>query len=223
MNELVTIKKNDIFTNSLIVAEGTDNQHHAVRVLIQKYQNQFEELGKLSFEMRPLESGQQLKLYELNEPQATFLMTLLRNSEKVVKFKLKLTKEFYKMRTALMERTSTEWLQTRKQGKLIRRDQTDSIAELIEYAKGQGSKNADKMYLTYTKLANKAVGIQAGQREFVSFKVLTTIGMIEDMVLNVVREEMQNGTYYKEIYQKCKAKTNAIVELAYLPEQRLLA
>lgn len=38
------------------------------------------------------------------------------------------------MRTALMERQTTEWLQTRQKGKLIRRKETDALAQLKAYA-----------------------------------------------------------------------------------------
>lgn len=47
----------------------------------------FTEFGKVRFEMEPLESVQKEKVYLLNEKQATFLMTYLRNSEVVRKFK----------------------------------------------------------------------------------------------------------------------------------------
>jgi phage regulator Rha-like protein len=66
----------------------------------------------------------------LTELQATLLMTLLRNSHGVVKFKLNLTKEFYRMRRALMERQTTEWQQTKIIGKWESINETDALAQL---------------------------------------------------------------------------------------------
>lgn len=40
MYELVEVRKDDIFTNSKVIAEGTGNQHHAVQQIINKYLNQ---------------------------------------------------------------------------------------------------------------------------------------------------------------------------------------
>lgn len=138
--------------------------------------------------------------------------------QKALEWKLKYIEVFNQMENAIRERQSSEWLITRKQGKLVRRNETDILAQLIPYAEQQGSKSMrSKVYLTYTKLVNSLVGIEAGQRDKVSFKVLTTISFLEDMILHTVEEEMQNGTYYKEIYAKCKANGQQIMRFAYLP------
>ena len=47
MNELVMIKRNNVFTNSLIIAEGTNNEHRVVRRLIEKYENDLKDFGKV--------------------------------------------------------------------------------------------------------------------------------------------------------------------------------
>ncbi len=87
MYELVQVKRNEVFTTSKIIAEGTNNKHHSVTAIIQKYESDFDEFGKVRFKMEPLPSGQSEKVYILNEEQATLLMTYLRNSEKVRRFK----------------------------------------------------------------------------------------------------------------------------------------
>lgn len=62
----------------------------------------FEEFGVLSFEMtKPLNAelgGRPSKIYYLNEPQATLLLTYLQNTTIVREFKKALVKEFYQMR-----------------------------------------------------------------------------------------------------------------------------
>lgn len=138
--------------------------------------------------------------------------------QKALEWKLKYINAFNKMESFIKERQSTEWLITRKQGKLIRRSETDTIANLIEYAKSQGSRHADKYYTVYSKLVNSLVGIEAGQRKTVPYKVLTTIGFLEDMILHTIDEEIQKGTHYKQIYQICKTNGEQIIRFAYLPK-----
>ena len=58
MNQLVTLKGENVFTDSLIVADGTGNEHRAIQQLIGKYEKDIKDFGKVTFEMRPLESGQ---------------------------------------------------------------------------------------------------------------------------------------------------------------------
>lgn len=135
---------------------------------------------------------------------------------KALKFKLAYINAFNTMEAILMERQTTEWLQTRQQGKLIRREETDSIQDFILYAEEQGSKNAGKYYMIFTKLVNAAVGIEAGMRNSALHKDLMLIALLEDMICNTVIEEMGKGVYYKEIYMKCKEKVQAFSRLTYL-------
>ena len=85
-----------------IIAQNTDNEARSVRLLIENHLNDFEEFGVLSFEMtKPLNTdlgGRPSKIYYLNEPQATLLLTYLQNTPIVREFKKALVKEFYQLR-----------------------------------------------------------------------------------------------------------------------------
>lgn len=137
--------------------------------------------------------------------------------DEALRWKLQYIQAFNAMEALVRERMTTEWLVTRKHGKLVRRSETDSLARLIPYAEEQGSKSMrKKAYLIYTKLVHDLVGIEAGQRDSAPFKVLSTIMFLEDMILHTVEAEMQSGTFYKEIYQKCKRNGEQIMCFAYL-------
>lgn len=220
---LVKIMRDDVFTDSLVIASGTGNEHESVKALIKRYEPQFCELGALPISNRESSGGRPEQILTLNEPQASFLMTLLRNSEIVVKFKLRLVKEFYSMRLILMERQTSDWLKTREQGKLIRRDETDAIQALILMAQEQGSQNSGKLYMLYSKLVNRTVGIDGGMRDKASYKQLMLVALLEDIVSKTILEEVDNGTYYKVIYQKCKAKVCQFADLAYLAPMRQIS
>lgn len=202
------------FTDSLVIAQGTHNKHHAIQQLIRKYESDFSEFGKVAFEMRALQSGQFTKVFLLNEEQATLLLTYLRNTKEIREFKKKLVSEFYKMRRFLAERSTEAWQETRQIGKLTRRSETDTIKQLAEYATAQGSQHADKLYMIYSKLANKYAGIT--NRDLATVMQLNRLTMIEGIISNVIIAGMAASNHYKVIYQDCKARLQMLAGVAYL-------
>lgn len=105
MNEHIAyIEKDDVFTNSKIVAECAEVKHHAVQQLLQNHKSDFEEFGKLRFTHLKCENptgGRPEKIYLLNEQQATLLLTYLKNTEPVRKFKKALVHQFFSLREQL--------------------------------------------------------------------------------------------------------------------------
>ena len=93
--------KKEPYTTSAIIAECAGVKHHAIQEHIRKQIGRLEQFGKVSFKMRPLQSGQQAKDYILNEQQATLLITFLKNTEQVANFKTNLVKAFFEMREEL--------------------------------------------------------------------------------------------------------------------------
>lgn len=227
MNSLVTIKRNDIFTDSLIIAKGTGYEHHTITRKIRNYLEDFKELGKVEFmdetSTNP-KGGRPTRIYLLNEPQASYLITLLENNATVRKFKLALVKEFYRMRQFILEKQTAEWKESRAIGKKARRDETDIImTKLIPLAESQGSKNAGKLYMTYSKLVNSTLEIKAGMRDGLPIDYIDAIRFLERAIENIISIEADKGTYYKEIYQICKAKCNIIKDLAFLPSLKQIS
>lgn len=227
MNELVTLKGNTLFTDSLQIAYGAQIEHESVTRMIEKYKQKLSRLGKVRFsDLKSGNStgGRPIKIAELNEQQATFLLTLLKNTEPVVDFKFKLTQEFYRMRQFLFEKQTAEWKQARLTGKQVRREETDIIlTKLIPLAESQGSHHAGKLYLTYSKLVNSMLGIEAGQRENLPLAYIEAIKFLERAIENIISIEVDKGTHYKEIYQVCKAKCQIIKDLAFLPSLKLIS
>ncbi|MGX7058373.1 Rha family transcriptional regulator [Vagococcus humatus] len=128
MKELVFVKSAMLdevpFTTSLVISEYADIEHRAVSQMVRKYHDRLEGMGKVTFKMSPMASGQKAKVYILNEVQATFLITLLKNTNKVVDFKEELSKQFFSMKQELMKRQMYRELE-----KPLRRTLTDSIKE----------------------------------------------------------------------------------------------
>ena len=123
----------------------------------------------------------------------------------------------------IREKTSAEWQEARKLGKLARKGETDVIlSKLIPHAESQGSKNAGKLYMAYSKLVNSVLGIEAGQRGKLPQAYVDAVRFMEHAIENIISLEVDKGTPYKEIYQICKAKCGIVRELSFLPSASLL-
>ena len=217
MEELVKVIKNEAFTDSMVVSQGTGNEHESVVALIKKYEMRFRRLG--AFEFTDLKSGKRgrpTRIYLLNEPQATLLITFLDNTEIVVDFKLELVQQFYQMKKLLIQRQSIQWQQTRLAAKNTRKLETEEIKELVQYAQAQGSKSAEKYYLALSKLANKTIGLSGGQREQASITQLNTLALVENIIHHVIQEGIEEQLPYKDIYKMCKARLEQFKEITYL-------
>lgn len=94
---LVEVFNNQPMTTSLAIADGTGNEHKSVIQLVRKYIDDLQEFGTSAFEMRK-SSGRATEVALLNEQQATLLITYLKNTEIVRKFKIALVKAFFELR-----------------------------------------------------------------------------------------------------------------------------
>lgn len=215
MNELVYLKADDVFTDSLVLAKGTRVEHRKIKSVIKKHEKKLKEFGRLSAPYRAESTGgRPEEYYILNEAQATFLVTLLKNTDVVVNFKAELVRQFFEMRKFIAERHTEAWLETRQQGKLTRKAETDVIKELIEYAKAQGSTHADMLYVTYTKLANSMCGIRG--RDSATVRQLNNLSIFENLILQMIRAGIEQNMNYKQIYQVCKDRCIQAQQIAMI-------
>ena len=211
---MVELKGNDVFTNSKVIADGTNNQHESVVAIIRKYEKDILDFGNIDFsDLKSGKRGQPERVYYLNEEQATFVITLLRNSKIVVKFKKELVRQFYAMRRFILEKQSKLWGETRIANKENRLKETDVIKLLVDYAKEQGSTHSDKLYVTYTKLAKSVIG---GNRDNITVSDLNNLTLVESIILQTIRIDMSMGMHYKDIYRDCKNRIEQFADITYL-------
>lgn len=97
-----------------------------------------------------------------------------------------------------------KWLGIRNESKEARHYETDQIKLFIEYAKKQGSKNADRYYMIFTKLVNSKVDIQGENRDKASQETLMEIRTMETLIKMRIRKLMKEKVPYKKIYQEVK-------------------
>lgn len=91
--------------------------------------------------------------------------------------------------------------------------ETDAIRDLVDYARTNGSKNAEMYYMTITKMTNAALNIDAGQRENLSARKLDEIKVAETMVKIAISDGLNAGIDYKDIYKLCKDRVSSIAQV----------
>lgn len=97
--------------DSRIVAAELGVEHKATMQLVDKYSSQFQEFGQVPFQMEVVNGhqggGNPSKFAALNEDQAYFLMTLVRNTAQAVELKKRLVMAFAACRKQLEQPTQT--------------------------------------------------------------------------------------------------------------------
>lgn len=146
-----------------------------------------------------------IKVYHLNEQQATLLLTFLRNTPVVVKFKKNLVRQFFAMREELMNARTT-----RAARKPIRLEMTDAIKALPD------SPHKQLKYGQYTDMAYRmAIGKSARQireergadkkvnaSDYLTAEELQTVSAME----NRVSVLLQVGMDYQQIKRLLEKK-----------------
>jgi len=230
MNELVVVKKDNILTDSLIVAREFEKSHDKVLRDIRNQIEKLKEAGESEFSLANFgesnyidERGKEYPKFQLTE-EAFAIVAMSYVTPKAMGMKVKFIKEFKRMRQFILERQTAEWRQSRLTGKKVRRDETDVImTKLIPLAESQGSRNSGKLYMNYSKLINAVLGIEAGTRDNLPLTHIDAIRFLERAIENIISIEADKGTHYKEIYQICKAKCLIIKELAFLPSLKMIS
>lgn len=219
MNEIVVVKKNEMFTTSLAISEGVGLDHSSVFKMIKKYS--YTEI-LLGFEIQKLSTkGRPIEVAYLTELQATFLITLMKNSELVIQFKEKLTKAFFKQRKLLEKllsrKDNADWLAKRQETKIVRLEETDIIKKFVNYATEQGSKSAYMYYMNISKMENKSLFLidqkYKNIRDIMDFRQLNLIQMADEAIKTALEDGMSANLHYKAIYKLAKEKIEAIAKI----------
>lgn len=166
--KLVFIQRKNAFTDSKIVAEHAGIQHVAVRQITRKYQQDFEEFGKLKvkFNICPSKTNQKEKIYLYNEQQATLLLTYLKNTKPVREFKKALVKQFYKAKKRLEEIQTPEY-------KAIRAESKEVTKSSMKLLKDSISNINQTEYIKANTIANKATSIKFGIKKMIKVEEMT--------------------------------------------------
>lgn len=214
MNELVYLKNDEAVCDSLQVAEKFDKAHRSVLRDIDNLIAQncaVKSMFKQS--TYKADNGQKYRMFYMNRDGFSLLIMGFTGKD-ALNWKLQYIKAFNQMESFIKEKSTQTWVETRKAGKLTRKAETDTIKKLVDYAKTQGSEHSEKLYMTYSKLANKMAGIS--KRDEATVMQLNNLSLIENIILHVIDTGILTGKHYKEIYQDCKKRLETVKDLAYL-------
>ena len=216
MNDLVFTRKNEAVTDSLTVAEFFKKRHDLVlraidELVVNLRKN--EEIDLFKESTYKDEKGRTYRKYLMSRDGFS-LLAMGFTGKKALQWKLKYIEAFNKMESALMERKNEEYINARKNGILTRKSETDMLKKLVEYAESQGSTHANMLYVTYTKLVNKLVGVKT--RSEADTMQLLDLMYLERIVLDTIDKGIASGADYHEIYQDCKKRCTTISEYAHL-------
>ena len=212
MGNLVYIMGEEIFTNSFAISQGLDMEHKSIMALI-KTHSSIDIFKDIKLDKKRLHK-KEAKIYLLTEMQATFLISLMKNSPKVIDFKAKLVKEFFKQRELiiqiLVQKQNVGYIEARAKGKVMRRECTDTIQEFIAYAESQGSKSATKYYMNFSRMELTGLFLieqkYPNARDVMSMRQLNLIEMADEAVAISLEQSMADNVPYKECYQIAKEK-----------------
>lgn len=213
-DNLIVIHHKQPFTNTLAIAEGVGIEHKNVIALVRRFNTDFEEFGILRFEIAKNRGnsafqtrkskdisgfqsrnsrGRETEYAELNEDQATYLITLFKNTETVRHFKIKLVKAF---RAALKEVERLSKQASEPNWKLVR-DETKLgfkwMTETLQEKRAAIGKQTNRLhYMTEAKLINAVLaGRFAGlDRNKLSSSELSLMGDLQRYNATLIAQDL---------------------------------
>ena len=220
MGELVNVVRGVPLVSTMDMWQGLGVKHKALTDLIIKYESEFNGIRTLAFQSQK-SGGRPTPFCMLDEEQATFLVTLMRNSPIVVKFKLQMTREFYKAKRFLSELASqqqnAQWIEQRNSGKIKRREETDTIQKFVTYAKNQGSTQAERYYGNITNMENKSLFMLEQKypnvRNVLNLNQLSVLVCADNVVTKALHDGMTSGLNYRDIYILAKYRVEQFAEV----------
>ncbi len=110
-----------------------------------------------------------------------------------------------------------DWQQARLEGKSARREETDAIKELVDYAFANGSANAKHYYGLVTKAVYKELvifdAVQKISRDDLSAQQLTALNIAERVIAKAITEAIAFGQHYKTVYHLAVERVRQFADL----------
>ena len=236
-NELVKSYRQEIYTDSRIVAEKFGKIHAKVVLVIDKLLSDLNDLSlsvsaslkhrkaiKIFRKKDSFYRGRNFKYYEMNRP-AFSLLCMRFTGKKALVWQDKFNDAFYQMEDILAQQSNTEWITTREHGKQIRLGLTDEIKTFVDYATKQGSKSAKMYYVNITKMEYKALGlIEKNEKVSKDFRGLLNIMDLNHLLAaeNVAKKALMDGMaqnlHYKDCYQLAKERVLQLADIMVIKQ-----
>lgn len=205
MNLPLVTKKAEPRVDSRLLAQHLGNQHKNVIEMIERYLTQFKIMGVVPFETeKPIGAagGRPERFALLNEDQAYFLLSLSRNSERVVNLKAKLVLAFREARRAA--ELHAEYLPTYHG----LHDQLHALAD--------GASNERWVHVNMNKLINKVAGAESGERPHLDVPRKAMVIAAQ----HIATVAIQGAADHREAHAKAKAALAPLMPQKLITEGR---
>jgi len=236
MNDLVRLENNKpiVSTFDLFTRMGYF-EHRQLKKVVDDHKSAFDDIGLLHLEMvkpKSKKGGRPTESYLLNEDHFILLVLLAKNTKEAVKLKIRVSKEFKRLRNvlaaAIAQQKDPNWQNIRSDGKIAYKQKTDVIKMFVDYATKQGSQCASKYYMSLAKMENSSLFFieqkYKNLREILTIKQLMQVCTADDVIDKALVDGMNDGLPYKDIYKLAKSRIISFVEIiGKSPVQNLLS
>lgn len=203
----LVLRKGEPRIDSRLLAQRLGTKHKSLLERVRKYEAEMKDFGKLPFQTAPLPgsaTGQKERFALLNEGQAFFMLTLSRNTPRIVALKAGLVHAFSQARRAA---------QIHQQDYLPTYHQTHHALAGLEADPG----HQRHLHMNVNKLLNKAAGIEAGQRANAQPGSLSLLTVAQMMAAKAASAAPNGKAAYAQIKQAVQPLQQLALQVEVLP------
>ena len=234
--QLVTTDGGMVLTDSQIIARSLGMKHKEVMRVVDGFLDDYPDLRGIS---NPPKNIEYLRLEPRNYRGKDFTAAVMNRecftlvfmrfeTQKARQMQREFNAAFYEMERRLLQheanRKDQTWIASRESGKIGRKEETDVIKEFVDYATGQGSKNANFYYKHITNATYRALELLVQKkpklRDTLNCYELAELLLAERLVLTRIKDYMTKGRHYKDIYESVTEDLMAYGAMIHLPSMR---
>lgn len=206
--------------DSRIIAAELDIENRALLQNIENHATHFEAFGVVTFQMekppKGSKGGMPVRYVLLNEDQAYFAATLARNTSRAVDVKFRLVKAFSEARKA-QEAKGGQYLPFYHLAH-------DATRQMAINAANHGSAVPEGIFHSNVeKMINKALGIEAGQRDSLNAAQRNAVSTAYQLVNAAIADALVEGKDHRQAYDEAKRRVNDFARLFGPAQGRLTA
>lgn len=240
MKQLVEVKNGEVFCDSQMVAEKFDRKHAYVRECIEKLikeeskwegrkkstlTSELKDIPPLNFsEIEREYRGQKFTVYLMDQESFSMLVSRFTGA-KAHEWMRRFNAAFYAMEQRLIteetNKKNATWVGQREQGKLVRLTAMDTVKDFTEYAKSQGSQNAQFYYKHITQACYKCLQLIEAKRpklrDTLDMLQLNQLMIAEVVAERSIRKHMAEGEHYKTIFTLVKQDLERFADGLMIP------
>jgi phage regulator Rha-like protein len=193
--------KGEARVDSRVIARELGIQHGNLMETIQKHLADFEGFGLLPFKTEAVKKAgargtKHHRYVLLNEDQAHFVLTLSRNTRRVVELKAKLVMALRRYRES--RQLEANYLP-------LHHALHDTVKELADRAHQAGSTTPEELFhVNMNKLINRVFGLASGERAGLSPTMRAMITAAQAIATEALSRALAEGLGHREAYQRAK-------------------